>query len=344
MKPRFAIVVIQVLAALGFSQSIPRKAPGPNSSFAHYQLGEKLLSDNNLQSAANEFREALSGDLQPTWTEVWSHINLGKIFDASDQRDRAINEYRLAARTGDNTRGALDQARQYLTDHSVPLPPVYRLSDGIMAPERIQITEAEYSAEGRAAGLEGTVFIMGVVDEDGSVHDTRSTRKLGLGLDEVAIQKVQQWHFTPGTFQAGTLLIPVDFLLPSLQSRWHLVRAEFFPQAQTSRPIFLGAKYPVGAGVGLSAIDEARIVAAVGSMAWATLSFEVDEHGIPARFNVDRASLELWGPQAIAVVSEWRFTPGMKNGAPVAVPCTLELVWGRRDLEPLTLARWLSVN
>jgi hypothetical protein len=106
----------------------------------------------------------------------------------------------------------------------------------------------------------------------------------------------------------------------------------------------LNTKYPVGAGVGLSAIDEARIVAAVGSVAWATLSFEVDEHGIPAHFNVDRASLEVWGPQAVAVVSEWRFTPGMKNGMPVPVPCTIELLWGRRDLEPLTIARWLTVN
>ena len=88
-----------------------------------------------------------------------------------------------------------------------------------MAPERIQISEAEYSAEGRAAGLEGTVFITGVVDEDGSVRDAQLTRGLGFGLDEIAIRKVQQWHFTPGTFQAGPLVIPVDCLVPSKQSR-----------------------------------------------------------------------------------------------------------------------------
>jgi hypothetical protein len=106
----------------------------------------------------------------------------------------------------------------------------------------------------------------------------------------------------------------------------------------------LNTRYPVGAGVGLAAIDEAQIVAAVGSTAWATLSFEVDEQGIPAHINVDRASLELWGPQAIALISEWTFTPGMRNGMPVSVPCKLEFLWGRRDLQPQTLARWLSVN
>jgi hypothetical protein len=42
-----------------------------------------------------------------------AHINLGKIFDITDQRYRALNEYRLALRTKDNTRGALDEAKKY---------------------------------------------------------------------------------------------------------------------------------------------------------------------------------------------------------------------------------------
>jgi Tfp pilus assembly protein PilF len=69
----------------------------------------------NYQSSANEFREALNGDQEPRWTEVWSHIMLGKIFDITGSRDRAVNEYRQAIQTGDNTQGALDEARKYLT-------------------------------------------------------------------------------------------------------------------------------------------------------------------------------------------------------------------------------------
>ena len=45
-----------------------------------------------------EFAEALSGDLEPKWTEVWSRINLGKIFDVTG-RERALNEYKQAIRT-----------------------------------------------------------------------------------------------------------------------------------------------------------------------------------------------------------------------------------------------------
>jgi len=84
-----------------------------NSSLAHYRVGELFFLQNNYQSAANEFREALNGDLEPKWTEVWAHINLGKIFDITDQRERAVNEYRQATRTKDNTQGALEEAAKY---------------------------------------------------------------------------------------------------------------------------------------------------------------------------------------------------------------------------------------
>jgi len=85
-----------------------------NSSLAHYRIADVFFLQNNYQSAANEFREAANGDLDPKWTEVWSHINLGKIFDITGQRERAVNEYQLAQRTRDNTQGAQDEAAKYL--------------------------------------------------------------------------------------------------------------------------------------------------------------------------------------------------------------------------------------
>lgn len=84
------------------------------SSLAHYRVAEIFFLQNNYQSAANEFREALNGDLDPKWTEVWAHIKLGNIFDVSGQRDRAVNEYNLAIRTRDNTQGAQEEAAKYL--------------------------------------------------------------------------------------------------------------------------------------------------------------------------------------------------------------------------------------
>jgi hypothetical protein len=85
-----------------------------NSSLAHFRIAEVFYLQKNYQAAANAYRDSLNGDGEPRWTEVWSHLQLGKIFDLTGQRERALGEYRQALQTNDNTQGALDEARQYM--------------------------------------------------------------------------------------------------------------------------------------------------------------------------------------------------------------------------------------
>ncbi|MGC1421364.1 MAG: M1 family aminopeptidase [Terracidiphilus sp.] len=85
------------------------------SSLADYRIGEVLFTQRNFQSSVNYYRDALRGDGEPRWTECWSHIALGKIFDITGQRDRAVNEYRLAVQTNDNTQGCVNEGRQWLS-------------------------------------------------------------------------------------------------------------------------------------------------------------------------------------------------------------------------------------
>ena len=85
-----------------------------NSSLAHYRVAEVFFQQRNYQASANAYRDSLNGDGDPRWTEVWSHVQLGKIFDITGQRERATGEYRQALQTNDNTQGALDEARRYL--------------------------------------------------------------------------------------------------------------------------------------------------------------------------------------------------------------------------------------
>jgi tetratricopeptide (TPR) repeat protein len=84
------------------------------SSLANYRMGEVLFTQHNYQASANSYRDALRGDGEPRWIEIWSHIALGKIFDIAGQRDRAVNEYRLAVQTNDNTQGGVNEAQMYL--------------------------------------------------------------------------------------------------------------------------------------------------------------------------------------------------------------------------------------
>lgn len=86
----------------------------PKSSLASFRVGEIFFVDGRYQNALNALRKALGGDHDPGWVEVWAHLTMGKIFDLTGQRVRALNEYRMAVRTNDNTRGALDEATKYM--------------------------------------------------------------------------------------------------------------------------------------------------------------------------------------------------------------------------------------
>jgi tetratricopeptide (TPR) repeat protein len=85
-----------------------------SSSLAHFRMAEIYFMRGVYQSGASEYRAALNGDHNPEWVEALALVNLGKIFDITGQRERALNQYKLALKTNDNTKGALDEANKYL--------------------------------------------------------------------------------------------------------------------------------------------------------------------------------------------------------------------------------------
>jgi TonB family protein len=196
--------------------------------------------------------------------------------------------------------------------------------------------EPEYSEAARLAGLEGTVVLEAVIAEDGSAKQIRVARPLGLGLDENAVEAARTWRFTPGLYQGRPapveIDLAVDFFIQSRESRWHMVGVAFHPSEGISEPLFAYVDYPSGAGVARSAIDDARLVNAMGRFAAVRLTFDVNESGVPVDFRVEHASEAIWGNEAIAVLENWRFKPGERNGIPVSVLTTIDMIWGERNL------------
>ncbi len=86
----------------------------PRSSLEMYCIAEVLFEKHAYQASVNSYRDSLAGDGNPVWTKAWSLIQIGKIFDVTGQRERAIAQYHLAVQTGDNTDGAINQARELL--------------------------------------------------------------------------------------------------------------------------------------------------------------------------------------------------------------------------------------
>ncbi|HEV2202806.1 MAG TPA: energy transducer TonB [Bryobacteraceae bacterium] len=103
-----------------------------------------------------------------------------------------------------------------------PLPPgafgiPNTIGNGVSAPSILSKTEPTYTEEARAARLQGTVVLSLVVDEQGRPQNITVARPLSNGLDQSAVQAVQQWRFNPGMKDGKAVpviaTIEVDFRL-----------------------------------------------------------------------------------------------------------------------------------
>jgi TonB family protein len=304
----------------------------PNSSVDHLRAGEALFGDGNFQAAASEFDEATKGDHDPSWTVVWSHIGLGRTFDATGQHDRAVKEYQLALETKDNSFGALGLANMYLSRES-------SLVDARPAPTRPEIAsptvltrvEPEYSPEALLARLEGTVVVGVSLDRDGTVSDLSVLESLGLGLDEAALAAVRRWTFVPpllrGQPESVVTPVRVEFRLPSRVPGWHVTKIQFAKPDEAERPVLMRGGGIAPGKMSPELAEEAAIDAAMSRNPNATVSMEIDSLGNPEKIRVDKASLPEWGEDAIGAIGQWRFSPSLRSGTAVAVPCVIELAW-----------------
>jgi TonB family protein len=77
-------------------------------------------------------------------------------------------------------------------------PPSGSIDRTVTAPVLISKTEPEYSEAARKAKHQGTIVLDVEIDETGNVIGVHVLKSLGLGLDEKAVEAVQQWKFRPG--------------------------------------------------------------------------------------------------------------------------------------------------
>jgi TonB family protein len=176
--------------------------------------------------------------------------------------------------------------------------------------------EPEYSEEARLASLEGSVVLRVVVGANGKPGDARVIRGLGLGLDEKAIAAVGNWRFQPATKDGEPkdtqAQIQVNFRL--LNVKWHLQRAEFHLVETSQRPMIDKVKAPdIADGVPGATV---------------TVTFDIDEKGVPFNPQVEKTSDEEWSRKVTEAVKKWRFTPAFKDGHPVLASCTMDFVRG----------------
>jgi len=82
---------------------------------------------------------------------------------------------------------------------------------GMTRPEVIHQVQPRYTEVARRAGIQGTVIVEAIIDEQGSVDNVRVLRGLPMGLDKAAIEAIQQWRFKPA--RMGSKPVKIYFTL-----------------------------------------------------------------------------------------------------------------------------------
>lgn len=99
----------------------------------------------------------------------------------------------------------------------LPSTGVYRIGGEVSPPVCRSCPDPSYSRAARAAKIEGTVILWGIVNKEGRVVNLRIARPFGVGLDDAAVQTVQRWKLEParrdGEPVAVYMTIEVNFTL-----------------------------------------------------------------------------------------------------------------------------------
>jgi TonB family protein len=90
---------------------------------------------------------------------------------------------------------------------------VFQVGGGVTEPRLRSRTDPEYSEDGRKARAQGTVELLIVVREDGTVDFKELTKRLGYGLDQKAIDAVKKWRFEPGKKDGKPVPVYVSVLV-----------------------------------------------------------------------------------------------------------------------------------
>jgi periplasmic protein TonB len=86
-----------------------------------------------------------------------------------------------------------------------------RFTVGMTRPEPVHQVQPRYTELARRAGVQGTVIVEAIIDEQGNVDNVRVLRGLPMGLDREAVTAVQQWKFRPALL--GSKPVKIYFTL-----------------------------------------------------------------------------------------------------------------------------------
>ena len=190
-------------------------------------------------------------------------------------------------------------------------------------PRVVSRAEPEYSEEARRAGVNTTIMVSLVVNEDGAPQDIKVVRGAGFGLDEMAIRAIETWRFEPATKEGKPFAAPtqVELHFNLLDKAHHNQTAwlNFGLASGVERPELIKGKIPSNPDQPGDASLRVR--------------FTVGPDGAPRNFQIFETNNQEWTDRALQEMAQWRFRPAMREGRPEEVYGLLELTVSRQAPE-----------
>ncbi len=108
-----------------------------------------------------------------------------------------------------------------------------RPGPGVTMPKLVRKIEPTYSPDARDAGVQGTVYLEVLINENGEPTRINLLSPLGFGLDERAQACVEKWKFVPATKDGK----PVSFLV-TVEVNFRILGQSFDRDAEVRRTEF----------------------------------------------------------------------------------------------------------
>jgi TonB family protein len=86
---------------------------------------------------------------------------------------------------------------------------IYKVGNGVTPPVLTYSVDAEFTKKAKDAKHQGVSVVSCVVDTDGMPRHVHTVRKLGMGLDEKAIEAVRQYKFKPSTLHGKPVAVQI---------------------------------------------------------------------------------------------------------------------------------------
>jgi TonB family protein len=190
--------------------------------------------------------------------------------------------------------------------------------------EIASLLQREYPPLLRDAGVEGTVVLDFVVDEQGVPRNIQVAKATHQAFGDAAVRVMEQARFSPA--RVGTRAVARRLQLPiafKLESRT--------PADAGARSRATSVRSAIGDTIPPAITDEFRrqlartlereyppLLRDAGVEGQAIIDFTVDEQGIPRDVKVERATHEAFGKAGVAVMREARFNPARVGSTAVA--------------------------